>query len=70
MPQNSITVPLSPQQYEALQDLATKQGIDTSDAISQALAVTKLVVDADNAKDTRVLIETGDKLQELTFKGE
>lgn len=60
-----VNVIFSNDQYQTLQDLATKQGISLSDALRQAINVSKLVVDANEDKDTRVLIDKGGRVQEL-----
>lgn len=60
-----VNVIFSNDQYQTLQDLAKKQDISLSDALRQAINVSKLVVDANEDKDTRVLIDKGGKVQEL-----
>jgi hypothetical protein len=60
-----VNVIFSTEQYQTLQDLANKQDISLSDALRQAINVSKLVVDANEDKDTRVLIDKAGKIQEL-----
>ena len=51
-------------QYQTLQELADKQNISLSDALHQAINISKVGVDANEDKDTRVLIDRGGKIQE------
>ena len=60
-----VNVIFSNEQYETLQDLAKVQKISLSDALRQAINVSKLVVDANEDKDTRILLDKGGKIQEL-----
>ena len=60
-----VNVIFSNDQYQTLQELAEKQNISLSDALRQAINVSKLVVDANEDKDTRILIDRCGKIQEL-----
>ena len=60
-----VNVIFSSDQYQTLQELADKQNISLSDALRQAINVSKLVVDANEDKNTRVLIDRGGRIQEL-----
>lgn len=60
-----VNVIFSKEQYAALQGLAESQGINVSDALRQAINVSKLIVDANADKDTQILIKKGDSISEL-----
>jgi hypothetical protein len=60
-----VNVIFSAPQYQLLKDLAVRQGINVSDVLRQALSLTKLIVDADENPDERILIERKGELQEL-----
>jgi hypothetical protein len=60
-----VNVIFSNQQFQTLRDLADAQHISLSDALRQAINVTKLVVTANEDKDTRILLDKGGKIQEL-----
>jgi hypothetical protein len=50
-----VNVVFSAQQYETLRELASRQGINISDALRQAINIAKLVVDAN--QDGKILIQ-------------
>jgi hypothetical protein len=60
-----VNVIFSLDQYETLQRIAAKQGINLSDALRQAINVSDLIVGANAEKDTQILIKRGDSVQEL-----
>jgi hypothetical protein len=60
-----VNVIFSQDQYDTLQRIATKQGINLSDALRQAINVSDLIVGANADKDTQILIKKGDSVQEL-----
>lgn len=60
-----VNVIFSNDQYQVLQKLANMQKISLSDALRQAISVADLVVNANEDKDTRILLDKGGKIQEL-----
>lgn len=60
-----VNVIFSAPQYQLLKSLAGRQGISVSDVLRQALSLTKLIVEADENPDERILIERKGQLQEL-----
>ena len=60
-----VNVVFSPEQYATLQNLASMQGISLSDALRQAISVSDLIVHANADPDTKILLKTGDAVQEL-----
>lgn len=60
-----INVVLTQQQYETLEKLAAAQQISLSDALRQAINIADLVVGANSDPDTRILLQKGDRTQEL-----
>ncbi len=60
-----VNVIFSPEQYEALVRIAEKQHISISEALRQAIKISELVVDANQDPDSRVLLEKGNRVQEL-----
>lgn len=62
-----VQIPFSSEQYKTLQSLAEDQGIELSDAVNQAIMISKLIVGAIQAPEKRVLIQNGKKLQEVTL---
>lgn len=60
-----VNVVFSNDTYETLQKIASSQNISISDALRQAIGVSNLVVSANNDPKSRILIETGGKVQEL-----
>jgi len=60
-----VNVVFSQDQFQKLQNLATSQNISLSDALRQAINVSDLIVDANNDKDTQILLKKGDAVQEL-----
>jgi hypothetical protein len=60
-----VNVVFSNDQFNNLQQLATSQNITLSDALRQAIGVTKLVVDANSDPNTQILLKKGDSVQEL-----
>ncbi len=50
-----------------LQRLADSQNISLSQALSQAIKVSDVVVRSINSPDTKVLLKTGSKYTQLTF---
>ena len=61
-------VVFSPDQYAALLKLADDQKIGSSDAIDQAIGITKFVVEVINNKGERLLVQRGQQLRELTLE--
>ena len=59
-----VNVIFNAQQYQTLKDLAERQGISVSDLLRQALALTKLIVEADE-RDEKFLIERNGELRQL-----
>jgi len=60
-----INVIFSAAQYQLLKSLAERQSISISDVLRQALSLTKLIVDANENPDERILIERKGQLQEI-----
>jgi hypothetical protein len=60
-----VNVVFSPETYSALEELATSQNINISDALRQAISVSSLVVKADKDPKSRLLIDRGGQVQEL-----
>ena len=60
-----INVVLTQQQYDTLEKLANMQQISLSDALRQALNISDLVVSANADPDTKILLQKGEKTQEL-----
>lgn len=60
-----VNVIFTPEQYDTLQKIADKQKISISDALRQAIKISKLVVDANEDPDAKILIEKGNRVQEL-----
>lgn len=60
-----INVIFSASQYQLLKNLAERQSISVSDVLRQALSLAKLVVEANENPDERILIEKRGQLQEL-----
>jgi hypothetical protein len=60
-----VNVIFSQEQYETLQRIASRQGINLSDALRQAINVSDLIVGANAEKDTQILIKRGNTVQEL-----
>jgi hypothetical protein len=54
----------SPQQYQVLKALAEQQGINVSDVLRQALALTKIIAEAEQNNE-KFLIEKNGQLQQL-----
>lgn len=63
--QKRVNVIFSQEQYEMLTQIAQKQNISISDALRQSIQIGKLVVDANQDADSRILLEKGGKVQEL-----
>jgi|ERR1017187_1520898 hypothetical protein len=63
--QKRVNVIFSQDQYEMLTQIAQKQNISISDALRQSIQIGKLVVDANQDADSRILLEKGGKVQEL-----
>jgi hypothetical protein len=63
--QKRFNVIFSPDQYATLKQIADKQDISIADALRQAIKISKLVVDADQDPDAKVLLEKGGRVQEL-----
>ena len=60
-----VNVVFSADQFNKLQNLATSQNISLSDALRQAINLSKLVVDANADKNTQILFKQGDNIQEM-----
>jgi hypothetical protein len=60
-----VNVIFSAPQYQLLKSLAGRQGISVSDVLRQALSLTKLIVEANENPDERILVERKGQLQEL-----
>lgn len=60
-----VNVIFSDDQYKSLENLASKQDISISDALRQAIKISTLVVDANEDKDSKILLEKSGKIQEL-----
>ena len=60
-----VNVVFSADQFETLQGLATSQNISMSDALRQAISLSKLIVGANSDSDTQILLKKGDAIQEL-----
>lgn len=60
-----VNVVFSADQFNKLQNLATKQNISLSDALRQAINLSGLIVDANADKDTQILLKQGNSVQEL-----
>ena len=59
-----VNVVFTAQQYETLRELASRQGINISDALRQAINIAKLVVEAN--QDGKILIQRrGGEMQQL-----
>jgi hypothetical protein len=59
-----VNVIFSPQQYQVLKALAEQQGINVSDVLRQALALTKIIAEAEQNNE-KFLIEKNGQLQQL-----
>lgn len=59
-----VNVIFTPQQYQLLKDLSSRQGITVSDLLRQSLALTKLIVEAD-LNGERILIDKNGQMQQL-----
>ena len=64
MPQ--YTVELSEEDIRALQELATRRGLDANTIIHQAIATEKLIADS-VGKDDDLLIKKGDSFEKIVF---
>ena len=60
-----VNVVFSADQFSKLQNLATSQNISLSDALRQAISLSKLIVDANADKNTQILFKQGDNIQEM-----
>ena len=60
-----VNVVFTADQFNKLQSLATSQNISLSDALRQAINVSKLIVDANADKNTKILFKQGDDIQEM-----
>lgn len=63
--QKRVNVIFSPDQYETLSQIAKKQNINIADALRQAIKISKLIVDANEDPDSKILLEKGGRIQEL-----
>jgi ribbon-helix-helix protein len=61
-----VNVIFSSQQYQMLKDLAERQGVSISDVLRQALALTKLIAEAER-NDQKFLIEKDGQYQQVRF---
>lgn len=60
-----VNVVFSAEQFNKLQSLANSQNISLSDALRQAINLSGLIVDANEDKDTQILLKKGNAVQEL-----
>ncbi|WP_353067746.1 hypothetical protein RBB77_23330 (plasmid) [Tunturibacter psychrotolerans] len=60
-----VNVVFSADQFNQLQSLANSQKISLSDALRQAISLSGLIVDANNDKDTQILLKKGSNVQEV-----
>ncbi len=60
-----VNVVFSAEQYRKLENLARSQNISLSDALRQAINLSGLIVDANEDKDTQILLKKGNAVQQL-----
>jgi hypothetical protein len=60
-----VNVIFSNEQYNTLLNLARMQNISVSEALRQAISVSDLIVNANADANTKILLKTGDSVQEL-----
>jgi hypothetical protein len=64
-PSKLTQVTVSTETLNALRKIAAQQNISLSDALQQAVNVSQLLVDAEQDRDTRILLKKGSRLEEL-----
>jgi hypothetical protein len=60
-----VNVVFSADQFNKLQNLAISQNISLSDALRQAINLSKIIVDANADKNTKILFKQGNNIQEM-----
>lgn len=63
-----LNADLSPDVAEALKQLAKRQNVNLTEALSRAIG-TELALTNERSKGAKVLIKQGDNLKELVFTG-
>jgi hypothetical protein len=60
-----VNVVFSADQFNKLQNLAISQNISLSYALRQAINLSKIIVDANADKNTKILFKQGNNIQEM-----